>query len=679
MRAKAPAQSGAATVAPPSKPPAARPMIRIGSENDPYEHEAERVAEQTSSGVAIAKDAGPANRKVAGTSTRAVPAGDLVQALAGAGAPLAPALRSYFEPRFGRSFEQVRIHQGTEAQDTAKAVGARAFTVGDGIGFAAGEYRPDSSDGRRLIGHELAHVVQPKADATPILRRQLPAFRRQDQADWPQALEQAQQRGEAWEREVREEMARLEPTMLRVGDWRQRLRAAAERAVRERRAVANPAQAEDEGFVQLNRAAETGRYEELGRALPTTPVPQLLGVLAAWRPSDPEAARGVALRAEAELRTRLGDFLRSMTSERLAQFRAPARIAEWADPLVNAERARRGLPGLPSIASSAPLDPNQLVVRGDGSVVRQGDLAWIEAREAAQRGLSRVQDPFSAILSPIAGGAASLLGADAAQQEAARDLGALTGSAMMNLTGQEFMRPRAGVALPRRAGEHRTFSGGRSSPRYRQAREDYEGMLRSTPGREAALSYSLEPPAHVTVQGDPLQVTTSSSAMRPSLGLAARTPLTVVTLGHAHAQGAVPSVTDFVTLYRQWLRLNEWREARNARRRGAGLAPRYTERGPLASWIDVPLSGGGRGRTRFGLDASAAGGPWWVEVAAGPRTRGRRQYFSSLTEYDSHLQRELNAETTSLPSDLEGEWFGPQFERTSPGTPSSLARRPAQP
>jgi hypothetical protein len=101
--------------------------------------------------------------------------------------------------------------------------------------------------------------------------------------------------------------------------------------------------------------------------------------------------------------------------------------------------------------------------------------------------------------------------------------------------------------------------------------------------------------------------------------------------------------------------LNEWRGARNDSRRREGLAPRYTERGPLASWIDVPLPGGGRGRTRFGLDAHAVGGPWWVEVAASPRTRTRRRYFSSLAEYDSYLQQELNAEPTLLPTDLEGE------------------------
>jgi hypothetical protein len=67
----------------------------------------------------------------------------------------------------------VRIAQGPAAETAASAIGARAFTVGNRIAFGRGEYRPDSNDGRRLIAHELAHVVQQSnaAEAT-VVRRQ---------------------------------------------------------------------------------------------------------------------------------------------------------------------------------------------------------------------------------------------------------------------------------------------------------------------------------------------------------------------------------------------------------------------------------------------------------------------------------------------------------------------------
>jgi hypothetical protein len=57
----------------------------------------------------------------------------------------------------------VRVHPDSEAADTAKAVNARAFTVGRNIVFAPGQFAPDTSGGRRLMAHELAHVVQQQA------------------------------------------------------------------------------------------------------------------------------------------------------------------------------------------------------------------------------------------------------------------------------------------------------------------------------------------------------------------------------------------------------------------------------------------------------------------------------------------------------------------------------------
>ncbi len=83
-----------------------------------------------------------------------------ISALRGTGWPLPKSTRAFFEPRFGRDFTGVRIHTGPRAADTARAVNARAFTLGRDIVFGSGQFAPDTHGGRRLLAHELAHVVQ---------------------------------------------------------------------------------------------------------------------------------------------------------------------------------------------------------------------------------------------------------------------------------------------------------------------------------------------------------------------------------------------------------------------------------------------------------------------------------------------------------------------------------------
>lgn len=88
-------------------------------------------------------------------------AGDAVQAtLAATGAPLDQATRCFMEGRFGHDFGRVRVHADSGAAASARAVQARAYTVGRNIVFAAGQYAPATAAGRRLLAHELAHVVQ---------------------------------------------------------------------------------------------------------------------------------------------------------------------------------------------------------------------------------------------------------------------------------------------------------------------------------------------------------------------------------------------------------------------------------------------------------------------------------------------------------------------------------------
>ena len=87
-------------------------------------------------------------------------------------------VRQYFEPRFGFDFSKVRIHADSDAARGARSIQARAYTLGHDIVFGAGEYAPATSEGRRLIAHELAHVVQQDGGsaiggaAGPIIRRQ---------------------------------------------------------------------------------------------------------------------------------------------------------------------------------------------------------------------------------------------------------------------------------------------------------------------------------------------------------------------------------------------------------------------------------------------------------------------------------------------------------------------------
>lgn len=80
--------------------------------------------------------------------------------LAVPGQPLDRATRGFFEPRFGFDFSHVRVHADVAASESAGAVNALAYTVGSDIVFRTGQFDPQSNVGRRLLAHELTHVVQ---------------------------------------------------------------------------------------------------------------------------------------------------------------------------------------------------------------------------------------------------------------------------------------------------------------------------------------------------------------------------------------------------------------------------------------------------------------------------------------------------------------------------------------
>lgn len=76
------------------------------------------------------------------------------------GQPLDASTRAFMEPCFGHDFGQVQIHTDGRAAESAAMVNALAYTVGQDIVFAPGQYSPHTHTGKRLIAHELTHVVQ---------------------------------------------------------------------------------------------------------------------------------------------------------------------------------------------------------------------------------------------------------------------------------------------------------------------------------------------------------------------------------------------------------------------------------------------------------------------------------------------------------------------------------------
>lgn len=152
--------------------------LTVNTPGDVYEQEADRVADQVmrmpepnlqracACGGACPKCQAEERERL---QTKRVQAGDTGQTTAppivdevlrSPGQPLSPTSHTFFEPRFGHDFSNVRVHADSRASEAAQAVSAKAFTVGRDIVFATSQYAPDVVEGRRLLAHELTHVVQ---------------------------------------------------------------------------------------------------------------------------------------------------------------------------------------------------------------------------------------------------------------------------------------------------------------------------------------------------------------------------------------------------------------------------------------------------------------------------------------------------------------------------------------
>jgi Domain of unknown function (DUF4157) len=151
---------------------ATQPRLVVGQINDPLEHEADRVAAQVLAAPAYPAVSGTP-RQISGTPRQiqrvseqsAAPPAGVDRVPAGSGMPLDPALRQDMEQRFGYDFSPVRVHSDAAAEQSARGLNAHAYTAGSDIVFGAGQFAPETQRGRRLIAHELTHVVQQSAGA----------------------------------------------------------------------------------------------------------------------------------------------------------------------------------------------------------------------------------------------------------------------------------------------------------------------------------------------------------------------------------------------------------------------------------------------------------------------------------------------------------------------------------
>lgn len=124
--------------------------------------EEEREREPDEDG-ALQRKAAPAASSAAGDADAAV------TAVRGRGQPLPTSEREFFEPRLGRDLANVRVQADSQAAASAASVGAQAYTVRDNVVFGSGRYAPGTGQGRSLLAHELAHVIQQSPDRVPPL------------------------------------------------------------------------------------------------------------------------------------------------------------------------------------------------------------------------------------------------------------------------------------------------------------------------------------------------------------------------------------------------------------------------------------------------------------------------------------------------------------------------------
>ncbi len=153
-----------------------QPKLTVRPAGDRFEHQADRVAE-----LVARQTSGPREPEAAARMTGTIPdsptgvpvtpslEGAIRQARSG-GAPLDESVRRPMEHAFGADFSSVKIHTDSRAHELNSSLHARALTAGRDIYFGRGEYDPGNRKGRRLLAHELTHVIQQSGAAAAIQR-----------------------------------------------------------------------------------------------------------------------------------------------------------------------------------------------------------------------------------------------------------------------------------------------------------------------------------------------------------------------------------------------------------------------------------------------------------------------------------------------------------------------------
>ncbi len=135
---------------------------RVSRPGDRDEREADRAADAVARGE---------RATVAGATVENAGSGGATSIAAGGGRPLSPEARAFMERRFGEDFADVRCHDDARSWTLARSLGARAITHGRNIYLGAGATDERGDPERRLLAHELAHVVQQRNVAAPVIHR----------------------------------------------------------------------------------------------------------------------------------------------------------------------------------------------------------------------------------------------------------------------------------------------------------------------------------------------------------------------------------------------------------------------------------------------------------------------------------------------------------------------------
>jgi uncharacterized protein DUF4157 len=158
--------------------PASRPSkeltLPVNRWDDAVECDAERIADRTLVDEPFASGSGSPD--FVETSARTAAPRIVNSVVASPGRALDLSTRGYFEPRLGLDLSTVHIHDDATAAESARAVGADAYTVADHIAFADGTYAPSTELGLRLLAHELAHVAQRTTGRSSVVHRRAARF-----------------------------------------------------------------------------------------------------------------------------------------------------------------------------------------------------------------------------------------------------------------------------------------------------------------------------------------------------------------------------------------------------------------------------------------------------------------------------------------------------------------------